>query len=99
MDKRIITHQWGNNPTNDEYTNSNGFIISSDTYDKSISFFKKLAREAKKDFPFLKDGDIECFVITQSTYNKGFGGIKFSLPDNTKKAGYYQGSRIDFDWN
>ena len=99
MDKRIATHKWGNNPTNDEYTNSNGFIISSGTYNKSFAFYKKLAEEAKKDFPFLKDEDIECFVITQSRYNKGFGGIRFSLPENFKKEGYFDCSGVDFDYN
>lgn len=98
-DKRIITHKWGNNPSNDEYTDTNGFIISNGTYDKSFAFYKKLAEQAKKDFPFLKDEDIECFVITRSTYNKGFGGIRFSLPENQEKQGYRYSNRVDFDWN
>lgn len=99
MDKRIITNKWGNNPTNDEYSNSNGFIISSGTYNKSIAFYKKLARQAKKDFPFLKDEDIECFVITRSSYNKGFGGVLFPLPKNYKKEGYNTCNTVDFDYN
>lgn len=96
MDKRITTHKWGNNATNDEYASSNGFIISDGTYDKSISFFNKLAKEAKEDFPFLKNEDIECFIITKSSYNQGFGGIRFSLPANTQKKGYRACQQVDF---
>jgi hypothetical protein len=97
-DKRITTHKWGNNPTNDEYTSSNGFIISGGTYDKSIEFFKRAAKEAKKDWPHLKDSDIECFVIVQSCYNKGFGGVRFSLPDNAQKEGYRNSEKVDFQY-
>lgn len=99
MDKRIITHKWGNNPTNDEFTNSNGFVISSGTYDKRITFFNKLADEAMKDFPFLKPDDIECFVITRSQYNKGFAGVRFSLPENQQHSEYRASERVDFDYN
>lgn len=95
-DKRIITHKWGNNPTNDEFTSSNGFIISSGSYDRSMKFFNGAATEAKKDFPELKDSDIEAFIITKSSYNQGFAGVRFSLPDNTKKDGYRQASKLDF---
>lgn len=97
-DKRIITHKWGNNPTNDEYTSSNGFVISSGTYSRSLAFFNDAAAEAKRDFPELKDEDIQPFIITKSRYNQGFAGIKFSLPENTKKRGYHQCSELDFSY-
>jgi hypothetical protein len=48
-DKRIITHKWGNNPTNDEYTSSNGYIISARTYSRSMKFFMGAAAEAAKE--------------------------------------------------
>lgn len=95
FDKRIMTHKWGDN---EEFTNSNGFVISAGSYRRDIKFFQKLAEEAKKDFPFLKDGDIEVFIITKSSYNKGFGGVRFPLPENTQKKGYYHGVRLDFDY-
>lgn len=95
-DKRIITHQWGNNPANDEFTSSNGFVISSGTYSRSLTFFNEAAAEAKRDFPGLKDDDIEPFVITRSRYNLGFAGIRFPLPENTVKEGYYQRKELDF---
>jgi len=97
MDKRIVTHKWGNNPTNDEYTGSNGFIISN-RYDKSIAHYLELVEIAKKDFPFLKDEDIECCEVRRSSYNQGCPFIKFSLPENTKKKGYEGYKNIDFDW-
>lgn len=95
-DKRIITHQVGCNPTNDEYTFSNGFVISAGTYSRSLTFFNEAAAEAKRDFPELKDDDIELFIITRSSYNKGFAGIRFPLPKNATKEGYRQGSELDF---
>jgi hypothetical protein len=98
FDKRIVTHKWGNNPTRDEYTSSNGYIIAANHYCRTMEFFKVAAKEAKKDFPELKDSDIEVFVITDSCYNKGFSGIKFSLPDNAKKNGYRYSSTIDFSY-
>ena len=94
-EKFIATHKWGNNPTNDEFTNSNGFILSC-TYDYSIKGFNELAAIAKKDFPFLKDSDIECFIVTKSSYNKGFPGVRFALPENQTKEGYSQVPRFDF---
>jgi hypothetical protein len=97
-DKIICTHKWGNNaPNYDEFTNSNGFILSC-TYDYSIKGFKELVKIARKDFPFLKDSDIECFRVIKSSYQKGFPGVSFSLPTNKKKKGYRQIKRIDFDY-
>jgi len=98
-DKRIITHRWGNNPTNDEFTSSNGFVISAGTYSRSLAFLKAAAAEAKHDFPGLKDEDIEPFIITRSTYNKGFAGIRFPLPENAVRSGYSQEKRLDFSYS
>jgi hypothetical protein len=94
-EKFICTHKWGNNPTNDEYTNSNGFILSC-TYDYSIKGFKELAQIAQKDFPFLKEDDIECFIVTKSTYNKGFPGVRFSLPENYSHKDYRSVGKTNF---
>lgn len=96
FDKRIITHKWGNNPTNDEYTSSNGFVISGGSYGRSLAFYQSLAAEAKKDFPHLTDDQIECFVIVRSSYNNGFAGVRFQLPENTSKSGYSADSKLDF---
>jgi hypothetical protein len=95
-DKRICTHKWGNNPTHDEYTDTKGVVISAGTYDRSLEFLNGAAAEAKKDFPGLKDSDIEPFIITKSGYNKNFAGIWFPLPENTEKAGYRQVTELDF---
>ena len=95
-DKRIITHNWGNNETHDEFTNSNGFIISNGTYARSLAFLNEAAAEAKRDFPSLSDKDIEPFIITKSSYNQGFAGIRFTLTANTEKEGYRLAAELDF---
>jgi hypothetical protein len=95
-DKRIITHKWGNNDTRDEFTNSNGFVISNGTYARSLAFLNEAAAEAKRDFPSLTDKDIEPFIITKSSYNQGFAGIRFPLPANATRAGYKTGAELDF---
>ena len=95
-DKRIVTHQWGNNPTNDEFTNSNGIVMAPNHYLHSIAFLNELAAEAKRDFPDLTDNKIEAFAVTKSDYNQGFWGIVFSLPANTTKEGYRAVGNLDF---
>jgi hypothetical protein len=98
-DKRIVTHTWGNNPTHDEFTSSNGVILSANTYQHSIAFLNELAVEAKRDFPCLTDNDIEVFVVVRSGHNQGFWGIRFSLPEGTLcKNGYRQVSSLDFSY-
>ena len=101
-DKRIITHKWGNNPTRDESTASNGFIIegfviSGKSYGRTLAFLNELAAEAKRDFPSLTDGQIEPFIVTRSSYNKGFAGIRFPLPANTIKDDYHRSAHLDFE--
>ena len=84
------------NSTNDEFESSNGFVISDGTYDRSLRFLRQAASEAKRDFPHLTDADIEPFIITKSTYNKNFAGIRFPLPGGTTKPGYRVSNKLDF---
>lgn len=93
FDKRIVTHTSG---AKNEHAFSNGFVISNGSYSHSIHFFNELAAAAKKDFPFLSDHEIDCFVISKSSYNNHFAGVKFPLPANTKKSGYANCNSIDF---
>jgi len=95
-DKRIVTHQWGNNPTHDEYTNSNGVVMAANHDCHSITFIDQLAAEAKRDFPDLNDGEIEVFVVTKSSYNRVFWGVKFPLPAGAVKDGYRAVQGLDF---
>lgn len=98
-DKRIVTHAWGNNPTHDEFKSSNGFILSANTHQHSIAFLNELSAEAKRDFPWLTDNDIEAVVVVLSGYNQGFWGIRFSLPEGVScKDGYREVSRLDFSY-
>jgi hypothetical protein len=87
-DKRIVTH--------DEFTNSNGYVLTTNLYRHDIAYIIQLATEAKCDFPFLKAEEIEVFVVTKSEYNKGFWGVKFPLPDGTTKEGYRSVKSLDF---
>lgn len=98
-DKRIVTHTWGNNPTHDEFKSSNGFILSANTYQHSISFLNELSAEAKRDFPWLTDNDIEVFVVVQSRYNQGFWGVRFTLPEEASRKEVYRNvPTLDFSY-
>jgi len=98
-DKRIVTHRWGNNPTHDEFESSNGYILSANTYQHSIAFLNELSAEAKRDFPWLTDNDIEAVVVVRSVYNQGFWGIRFSLPEGVScKDGYREVPSLDFSY-
>lgn len=92
--KRIITHKWGNNPTRDENTSSNGFLFGG--YNASLANYRALARAAKRDFPKLRDADIECQVVRRSPYMESFIYVQFPLPANTRKTGYRQDTECDW---
>lgn len=89
-DKRIVQHCIGT------WIVSDGYILSNDTYRKSLDFYNELATEAKRDFPHLKDQDINPFVVIKSNYNQGTAGIHFSLKAKTTKEGYNQHDHLDF---
>lgn len=108
MEKRIVTHKWGNNPPlkdkkgkdipgtgNDEYTFSNGFVIGQ--YGGTLSHYLRLVAEARKDFPKLKDAEISLDRVSHSTYMKHFILVRFSLPANTTHPKYTNWNRYDFD--
>jgi hypothetical protein len=95
MDKRIITWQWGNNEQRDDVTTSRGFIIANH-YNRNVPAYQQLVREAKKDFPALRDADIELGYVTDSTYCKNCTLISFPLPANTTREGYRAWDRFDF---
>jgi len=107
-DKRIVTHtvdtraysERKESPPNDEdlAVYSNGYVISADSYSKSIDWYNQMASEAMKDFPELKSSDIECFVVANSTYNKGFAGIRFPLQSLTAHSAYTACQRLDFNY-
>lgn len=94
--KRIITWRWGNNPTQDEHTATRGFIFGG--YNASAPAYTRLVEEARRDFPSLRDKDIELSKVTQSTYMKGFIVVSFPLPPNTEKRGYDNWQRFDFHY-
>ncbi len=83
----------------DKYTSSNGYVLASNHYRGDMAFLNELVKEVKKDFPFVKEEDINPFVVTKSSFNQGFSGIRFSLPANTKKKGYKNVARLGFQTN
>lgn len=88
-DKIICTHRSGDN------TYSNVFILTP-RYSKSVTTYKGLIKEAKKDFPFLTDDDIECCMVTESTSCKNFPLVRFSIPNVNHPAAYRHVSAINF---
>jgi len=50
---------------------------------------QELAAEARKDFPDLKDEDVDCRTVVESGYCKSMPIIRFSVPPDTKKDGWY----------
>lgn len=96
MDKRIITWQWGNNPTHDEHTTSRAFIF--DNYGDNFAHYARVVEEAKRDFPDLKDEDITIGKVSVSPYMKHFIMITFLVADNLQREGYRSTSKFDFEW-
>lgn len=63
----------------------NGYVIAPDHFDTSLEYFIKLGTEAKTDFPNLTDSDIQCFVVTDSDYIRGFAAVRFKMTDYSPK--------------
>ena len=57
----------------------NGYIISNN-YNVTLTTYEELATEARRDFPKLKDSDIECRTVLQSDWCKRCAAISFQLP-------------------
>ena len=93
ISKRIIIHTIDYQP--EPVTYANGFIFGD--YGWSLEKYKQLAEVAKRDFPFLKDEDIEVDRVRKSTYMKDFSYIRFPLPADTIATGYTMTSRKDFE--
>lgn len=93
ISKRIIRHSIDYETGTAEF--ANGFIFGD--YGWSLEKYKQLAEIAKRDFPFLKDEDIEIDRVRESTYMKDFSYIRFSLPSDTVATGYTMTTRKDFE--
>lgn len=78
--KRIYEH------TAHGLTGRNGFIVGD--YDHSFNAFRKLAAQAKKDFRHLKDDDIKCKIVTESSIHQGCAYVRFSLMENSRHPDY-----------
>ncbi len=89
IDKRIYKHEAGGGHF------ANGFIFGD--YGWSIKKYRELADMAKKDFPKLKDSEIECNVVIDSTYMKHFAFVQFPLPSEITHKDYREYMRFP-DW-
>lgn len=69
MRKYIRTHACS------DYVAGNLFIVCKD--DNSLKVYRKLAREARKDFPDLKSKDIECILVREIKSNISMAAISF----------------------
>ena len=70
-----------------KYQTNNGIcIVKSDTYQCSFALVSELVKEAKKDFPELKDKDISIKVYNDKMWKNQLG-IEFNsrLQPNYKK--------------
>ena len=72
---------------------SNAWLMPNN-YCHSLAAFMKLVEEARKDFPKLKDEDVECLTVVHSSWCKGFPIIRFTVPADTKRAGWYDCERL-----
>ena len=57
------------------YPNGKLFIVCKD--DNSLKVYRKLAREARKDFPDLKFKDVKCILVRDIESNTYMAAISF----------------------
>jgi hypothetical protein len=70
--------------------NKNTYIcIHSKNYNSKLPYILSLVEEARKDFPFLTDQEVQLIHLGGRRY-KGMFGIEFSVPSNTIIPNDYQ---------
>lgn len=85
--------RWGNNPTNDEHKGQR-VAVWTNCYTKTIEHANDLAKILKKDFPGVKDDEIEIVVYGGST-KKGMMGAEFDPGDRKIPKDYAVWDRFD----
>lgn len=86
-EKAIVSHSWGNNPTQDEHRSGNVYIWTRN-YDRSVESYLGMYAEALKAFPDLKIGDCECLFVSKSRWCRGVPVLKFHALPDLKIDGY-----------
>ncbi len=61
-------------------------------YPKSIDAYNEMAKELRKAFPEATDGEIQCSIITDSTYMKHFAIVTFGA--HIAPKGAYDGWEV-----
>lgn len=74
MNKYIRTHY-----VEDGSKSGNAFIIANNS-DHSLKGFRKLLKEARKAFPDLKEDDVECRTVVNSSWCEGGAVLRFPCP-------------------
>lgn len=79
------------------WVNGSFAVIIAERYDHSLFMFQNLFEEAKKDFPKLRERDVECYNVVKSSSVKGCPMIKFDTYE--PREGYHTTERLnDVEW-
>ncbi len=81
--KYIRTHQ-----TSGGTRFGNAFLVANH-YSHSLAAFRELLTEAQKSFPELTEDDIECRTVRESSWCNNCAVIRFSVPADTVKDGWF----------
>jgi len=79
---------------------ANAFLIPNN-YNRSLAGYLKIIAEARKDFPDLKDEDINCLKVVRSSHCLHMPIIQFRVPVGTERPDYRQcNPRLpDIEWD
>lgn len=79
-----------------EKTKTKRFVIRTDCYNSELSHFMLLFQEAKKDFPDLKEEQIEIKHYGGRCY-KGTYGIEFTIDPKVIPTTYEQIHKLELE--
>jgi len=66
---------------------------------KSITDYQKMADEMRKTFPFMKDRDLYCGTVTESTYCKNFSLLAWNgYLEKKDYEGWRSTQGMDYYW-
>jgi hypothetical protein len=85
--------RWGNSPTRDE-NKGQRVAIWANCYSKAVEHANYLAEILKKDFPGVKDDEIEI-VIYEGITKKGMMGLEFDPGEREIPKDYLVWDRFD----
>lgn len=94
MRKYIVTHYVETEPqtpgvpyTGPTLACTNAYIVPNSS-NKSVAALLKLAAEARKSFPDLKDNDIHVGIVVESGHCRFHPIVRFTVPPDTTMEGW-----------